>query len=208
MTRRVLCRGWFICKVTAQNAEEVYSDVTGAESPRRANRPHCDGKHRLRVRSCANLLLLAGNCRQVATKANGGLEAGADYNMNTPHSLELQLRYGRELLKSGVAGLNDGREAHLHGRPLSDVLSESARASLGLATLGACAGLLRYYLPARRGRLVQTLACGLLGGAFGFLAGFGWQTRELAESMTRSAAKEMGTVRDQHWLDQHPIDYA
>ena len=134
--------------------------------------------------------------------------AERDLNMNAPHSLESRLRYGRELVKSGVSGLNDGRDAHLNGRSLSDVLSESARASLGIATLGACAGLLRYYLPARRGRVIKTIACGLLGGAFGFLAGFGWKTRDLAESMTRSAAKEMGNVRDQHWLAKNPIDYA
>ena len=126
--------------------------------------------------------------------------------MNTPQSFESQIRYGRELLKSGVTGLSNGRDAHLNGRPLSNVLSESARASLGLATLGACAGLL--CVPARRGRVAKTLALGLLGGAFGFLAGFGWKTRELAESMTRSAAQEIGTVRDQHWLATHPIDYA
>jgi hypothetical protein len=129
-------------------------------------------------------------------------------DMNAPHSLGSRIRYGKELVKSGVSGLSDGREAHLNGRPLSDVLSESARASLGLATLGACAGLLRYCLPARRGRVVKTIACGLLGGAFGFVAGFGWKTRDLAESMTRTAAKEMGNVRDQHWLAKHPIDYA
>ena len=128
--------------------------------------------------------------------------------MRAQDSIGSQIRYGRELVKSGVDGLSNGRDAHLNGRPLSDVLGQSARASLGLATLGACAGLLRYYLPARRARLAKTLACGLLGGAFGFLAGFGWKTRELAESMTRSAARQMGTVRDQHWLDRHPIDYA
>ena len=128
--------------------------------------------------------------------------------MRSQDSIGSQIRYGRELVKSGVDGLSNGRDAHLNGRPLSDVLGQSARASLGLATLGACAGLLRYYLPARRARLAKTLACGLLGGAFGFLAGFGWKTRELAESMTRSAARQMGTVRDQHWLDRHPIDYA
>jgi len=128
--------------------------------------------------------------------------------MRAEHSIESQIRYGRELVRSGVAGLSTGRDAHLNGRPLSDVLGESARASLGLATLGACAGLLRYYLPARRARVAKTIACGLIGGAFGFLAGFGWKTRELAESMTRSAAKQMNAVRDEHWLADHPIDYA
>lgn len=128
--------------------------------------------------------------------------------MCAQRTFESRISYGRELVKSGVSGLTTGRDAHLNGRPLADVLSESARASLGLATLGACAGLLRYYLPANRARLAKTVACGLIGGAFGFLAGFGWKTRDLAESMTHSAAKQMGVVRDQHWLADHPIDYA
>ena len=128
--------------------------------------------------------------------------------MHAQHSLESQIQYGRKLVESGVFGLNHGRDAALNGRPLSDVLADSARASLRLATLGVCAGLLRYYLPARRGRVAKTIACGMLGGAFGFLAGFGWQTRNLTESMGRAAAKNMGEVRDQHWLANHPIDYA
>jgi hypothetical protein len=125
--------------------------------------------------------------------------------MNDQHPLKSRLEYGQELLKSGVNGLSNGRDAHLHGRPLANVLGESARASLGLATLGAVAGLL---VPARRGRIAKSIACGLIGGAFGFLAGFGWKTRELCESMTRAAAKEIGTTRDEHWLATHPIDYA
>ncbi|HUI82822.1 MAG TPA: hypothetical protein VL240_01290 [Candidatus Binatia bacterium] len=128
--------------------------------------------------------------------------------MNARQSITSNLRYGRELVRSGVCGLSNGREAHLNGRPISDLLAQSARASVGLATLGACAGLLRYYLPARRARIAQTLACGLVGSALGFLAAFAWGTRELTESMTRSAVKEMATVRDQHWLERHPIDYA
>lgn len=128
--------------------------------------------------------------------------------MNPRQSFSSRVHYGRDLLRSGVNGLSSGREAHLNGRPLSDVMMQSARASLGLATLGACAGLLRYYLPTRSHRAVKTIACGLLGGAVGFLAGFGWETRDLAESMTRSAAQQMNVVRDQHWLSQNPIDYA
>jgi hypothetical protein len=128
--------------------------------------------------------------------------------MNPHQSFSSRVHYGRELVKSGVHGLSSGREAHLNGRPLSDVMMQSARASLGLATLGACAGLLRYYLPTRNHRAVKTIACGLLGGAVGFLAGFGWKTRDLAESMTRAAAQQMNVVRDQRWLSQNPIDYA
>jgi hypothetical protein len=123
-------------------------------------------------------------------------------------SLRSNLRYGRKLVKSGVSGLSHGREVQLNGQRLSEALAQSARASLGLATLGACAGLLRYYLPARRGRVAKTVACGIVGSAIGFVAGFAWTTRDLTESMARSAAKQMTVVRDEHWLDRHPIDYA
>ena len=153
--------------------------------------------------------VIAGQFVAAAAMSGGNEAQPESFNMmNTRHSFGSQIRYGRELVKSGVSGLGNGRDAHLNGRLLSHVLGESARASLGLATLGAATGLLRYYLPARRRRLAQTIACGLIGGAFGFLAGFGWKTRELTESMTRSAAKQMGTVRDQHWLADNPIDYA
>jgi hypothetical protein len=128
--------------------------------------------------------------------------------MKTERPLRANLHYGRQLVKSGVAGLSTGRAEHLQGQPLSRALARSARASLGLATLGACTGLLRYYLPTRRGRVAKTLACGLVGSAVGFLAGFAWTTRELAESMARSAKKQVNVARDQHWLEQNPINYA
>lgn len=104
--------------------------------------------------------------------------------------------------------MSTGREAHLQGQRLSSALAESARASLGMAALGAGVGLLRYYLPGRRGRMAQTFACGVVGSAIGFVAGFAWKTRDLTESMAHSAFKQMNVVRDEHWLDRHPIDYA
>jgi hypothetical protein len=128
--------------------------------------------------------------------------------MSTRQSFSSRVHYGRQLVKSGVQGLSSGRQEHLQGRPFGDVLTQSARASLGLATVGACVGLLRYFLPARKHRTAQTVACGLLGGTVGFLAGFGWKTRDLTESMTRSAARQISVARDQRWLERHPIDYA
>ena len=128
--------------------------------------------------------------------------------MKVEPSLKSNLRYGRALMKSGVTGLSSGQKAHLQGQSLSAALAESARASLGMAAVGACAGLLRYYLPGRRGRIAQSVACGVVGSAIGFVAGFAWKTRELTESMAHSAVKQMGVVRDEHWLDRHPIDYA
>jgi hypothetical protein len=118
------------------------------------------------------------------------------------------LRYGRTLVKSGVSGLRSGQASHLHGQPLSEVLGQSARASLSLATIGACVGVLRFYANGRRDRLPRTIAWSVLGSAIGFCAGFVWKTRELTASMGRSSLKQMGAVRDQHWLERHPIDYA
>ncbi len=128
--------------------------------------------------------------------------------MNADESWRSTFRYGRALVSSGVSGLSSGRDAHLHGQPLSEALAESARASLGLATLGACAGLLQMCLPGRRHRIAKTVVCSALGTAVGFAAGFAWKTRELTEDMARAAVKQMNVVRDEHWLDLHPIDYA
>jgi hypothetical protein len=128
--------------------------------------------------------------------------------MRAEQSLRSNLNYGRRLVKSGVAGLFHGRDEHLQGQALSQVLTRSMRASLALTALGAGTGLLRYYLPARRARLAKTIASGFAGGAIGFALAFAWKTRGLAESMSCSAVKQMNVVRDQHWLDRHPIDYA
>ena len=128
--------------------------------------------------------------------------------MKPGRSLGPYVRYGQTLVKSGVSGLRSGQEAHLNGQPLSAALSESARASLSLATIGACAGLLRFYLSGRRGRIPKSIACGVAGSAIGFCAAFVWETRNLTASMGRSARKQMGAVRDQRWLERHPIDYA
>ncbi len=128
--------------------------------------------------------------------------------MHTDRALESYLHYGRSLANSGAAGLRSGRDAYLNGRPLGPVLTQKARASLGLAAIGACAGLLQLLLSNRRRRMPESIALGAVGSAVGFLAGFTWKTRDLTASMAHAAARKMGVVRDEHWLERHPIDYA
>ena len=118
------------------------------------------------------------------------------------------LRYGRSLANSGAAGMRSGRAAYLDGKPLGAVLTQKARASLGLAAIGACAGLLQCLVSGRRRRVPASLALGAVGSAVGFFAGFTWKTRDLTGSMVHGAAKNMGVVRDERWLKRHPIDYA
>jgi hypothetical protein len=72
-----------------------------------------------------------------------------------------------------------------------------------VAAIGACAGLLRFH----RRNILRTVAYGLAGSAIGFVAGFTWKTRDLTASMARSALKEIGSVRDEHWIEKHPVNY-
>lgn len=128
--------------------------------------------------------------------------------MATGRTINGYLDYGRNLAASGAEGMRDGRDAYLDGKPLGDVLSQKARASLGYAAAGAVAGLLPCMLAGRRRRVGESVALGVIGSILGFFAGFTWKTRDLTGSMIEGANRKMETVRDEHWLERHPIDYA
>jgi hypothetical protein len=116
--------------------------------------------------------------------------------------------YGRELLHSGIEGARSGREAFLNGESLTPYLSESVRGALKPAVLGACVGVLGSYPGSRKKSIIRTLVYGLLGGAIGFGAGVAWESRDLTASAAGGALEKIGRVRDEHWLTNHPIDYA
>ncbi len=119
-----------------------------------------------------------------------------------------EVEYGRKVLNSGLEGARSGREAFLSGRPLTPVLGESVRnawkpaaITAGIGVLGSCSG-------SRQKSIGRVLAFGLLGGAVGFGAGVVWQNRRLVASATRGALQNIDKVRDEHWLEKNPIDYA
>jgi hypothetical protein len=119
-----------------------------------------------------------------------------------------EVEYGHKVLNSGLEGARSGREAFLEGTSLPPFLSESVRNALMPAAIGACIGVLGS-CPANRDKsIVRLLAFGLLGGAIGFGTGFAWRNRRLAASVAGGALRNIGRVRDEHWLEQHPIDYA
>jgi len=119
-----------------------------------------------------------------------------------------EVAYGRRVLNSGLEGARSGREAFLNGRPLTPFFRESFRKALIPAALGASVGLVTG-CPGRRQRsVVQVLASGLLGGLIGLGAGLVWEGRFLAGSAASNALKNIDRVRDEHWLEKHPIDYA
>ena len=115
--------------------------------------------------------------------------------------------YGRRLLTSGLAGARSGEEEFLNGNPISPLLNESARNSVTAAALGASIGLLGG-LCTNRKCAGKAIACGVAGAAIGLAAGVLWEGRRFGASVISGALKNIEKVRDEHWLEKHPIDYA
>ncbi len=116
--------------------------------------------------------------------------------------------YSRALVQSGVRGARSGGEAYLNGEPLQPFLRDSLRSAFAPALMGACLGMLGSF-PGRKGRrLSRVVGLGILGGAVGLGAGVLWKSRGLTAYAADAAFKNLGKVRDAHWLEQHPIDYA
>jgi hypothetical protein len=119
------------------------------------------------------------------------------------------LEYGKTLVNSGAQGMRSGAESYLHGQPLSDALSETARTSLPFAAVGVGAGLLQLIAASGpRRRVSRTMAAVVAGAGVGFLVAFSWKTREMAGRMAHDALRNVGATRDAHWLQRHPITYA
>lgn len=120
--------------------------------------------------------------------------------------------YGRKIVDSGLEGARTGRDEFLHGRPLAPFVQQSAKKALKPAALGACLGIcvgaLECGLNSEERSIGKILLFGLLGGAIGFGAGAMWESRELAESAASGALRNIHRVRDEHWVEKHPIAYA
>lgn len=128
--------------------------------------------------------------------------------MTHPQSVTSTVRYGKKLVNAGITGIRTGQNSARGEQKLSTLAARAARNSLALAAVGACVGLLRSYLGHRRNRVSNALALGTLGSALGFVAVFGWKTRNVTSSVAHSTARELRKARDEHWLESNPIDYA
>ena len=118
------------------------------------------------------------------------------------------LDYGYKLVNSGLEGAHQGEEAYLHGDAVVPYLKISALNSFVPAAVGACIGALSAQPRNGQKAPMKAFAFGVLGCALGFAAGLVWSTRGLTESVAASAWKSVSKVRDEHWLEKHPIDYA
>ena len=116
--------------------------------------------------------------------------------------------YGLKLMNSAVEGARSGEDEFVREVPLTPYLAESARQALGPALVGACVGILGGSLGNGRRSAARVLASGLLGGAIGFGLGMIWDTREFTVRVASGAWQNVRKTRDDHWFEQHPIDYA
>jgi len=119
-----------------------------------------------------------------------------------------ELEYSRRVVTSALEGARSGREDFLKGRSLTPFLSQGIRNALKPAALGACVGALGSLTGDNYASIGRALAFAFTGWAIGLGAGLAWQTRGLTACATNGALRKVGRLRDQHWLERHPIDYA
>jgi hypothetical protein len=104
--------------------------------------------------------------------------------------------YGRKLINAAITGISK-REARAGNEPPVEVILKC----LTVSALGTCA---QTHVLKGRVRFSRTVLC----AAAGFFAALAWNTRKVTGAMARSAAEEVGKVRDEHWLEMNPINYA
>lgn len=123
------------------------------------------------------------------------------------------VEYVRKLANSGLEGAGRGREEFLEGEDVAPFLADAARQAVTPALVGACLGALGALFGERRPRgerpsADRTAAYCVLGGAIGFGAGLAWKTQGLAANIARRGLQNTRPVRDERWLERHPINYA
>lgn len=126
--------------------------------------------------------------------------------MNLAEWSKSSIDYGLKLVNSALEGARTGETEFAKKEPVAPFLGHSAERALIPAGIGASLGFL-YGCNKPRSR-VRTLAYGLLGGAIGFGVGVLWKSRPLTASVAATIGKNIRTIRNEHWFEKNPIDYA
>jgi hypothetical protein len=122
--------------------------------------------------------------------------------------LKSEVEYGRDLADSGWQGARSAYGSLREGTEVGEIVGRSLRASWAPTVMGAGVGALCGLLVQRRKpNNAAVVAMGVVGGVVGFTAGVAWETRELSSGIARGALRKIGSTRDSHWLDRHPINF-
>lgn len=127
--------------------------------------------------------------------------------MSISKTVKENLAYSKELLDSGIEGANEARKAVLDSEENANMVRTAAQESWPAAAVGVLAGAVFGAITDDRKPLRGALAGGLLGALVGFGGSFAWKTRPLTSAMARGAGKSIGTAKDKHWLNKHPVNY-
>jgi hypothetical protein len=105
------------------------------------------------------------------------------------------------------AGLSAGRKTLKH-EPATVFLAHAATESLKPMGVGVCLGLFFGLRKGHAATLSNVLVGSFVGGMLGFTGAILWKSRTATKAALRGAIKHVGFMRDQRWLEKHPITYA
>ena len=119
-------------------------------------------------------------------------------------SLTSEVHYVIDLIRGGWNGAVDARKANA-ALELNPSFASTVWTS---AAVGAAVGVWSTSSNRDR-RSASSLALGgLIGSALGIGCGLTWASRGYTRALVRNAARRINDVRDAHWIEKNPIDYA
>ena len=117
-----------------------------------------------------------------------------------------ELGYAKDLVDAGLAACDS---VHRQSANMAlPTLSGLANDAWMPAAVGASVGALTMLLSTRKRSTGSAVLFGVIGGVVGFGSALAWGSRGWTEAVARSAAEKVHVVRDAHWLERHPINYA
>ena len=124
--------------------------------------------------------------------------------MSIASAVKSEIAYAKDIVEAGLEATHR-TATEVPEMPSFSRVSQSA---LAPAAIGAIVGILGICLTQRKNRGQGAILGGLIGCALGFSGGVAWSTRNQTSAVARNALKNVKAVRDQHWLQKHPIAYA
>ena len=124
--------------------------------------------------------------------------------METARSLESDLAYLKRLVGAGLEGIRSTRHEPDGGNPRSSLQTTVWKPT----AIGATLGMLGVRAIGKRRSASSVTMGALVGGVLGFGASRAWKFRRFVSPAASAALRRVNAVRDAHWLETHPVDYA
>jgi hypothetical protein len=114
------------------------------------------------------------------------------------------MNYLWQLTRAGWQGAASARQETNPAR----LAPPSMSATCASAAIGAAAGILAAQLAGKRQRASAVAIGGTVGSIVGVGASAAWSARHVSRAAARAALCRVNALRDAHWLELNPIDYA